>query len=119
MVRMLSIGYNAMHRIIILPHIYFTLPHYLLLFSLQINKITTRIHLNVSQLLLFNNECILEYYNVKAVVGLIERRTFVANALVRLYLSLNPHVKHLGSAHTSEVSLLDPTVRVGYEIDES
>jgi len=32
---------------------------------------------------------------------------------MRLCLSLNPDVKHLGSARASDVPLLDPTVRVG------
>ena len=38
--------------------------------------------------------------------------------LVRVCQSLNPGVKHLGLARAPDVPLLDPTVRVGYEIDE-
>jgi len=39
--------------------------------------------------------------------------------LVRVCHFLNPGVKHLASARASDVPLLDPTVRVGLEIDES
>jgi hypothetical protein len=45
---------------------------------------------------------------------------FVAEiSIVRVYLPLNPDVKCLGSARTSDVPMLDRTVTVGHEGDES
>jgi hypothetical protein len=52
--------------------------------------------------------------------GPIERYMFVAEmSLVRVYIPLNPDIKCLGTARTSDVPMLDRTVTVGHEEDET